>query len=142
MVTRKRQITIPVEIRRNFGTCKVNISDFEKTLADALDHPEHCGGMLEVAKYLWNAGENVAIEKIVNYAERMGNTAVVKRLGYLVESLNIDVAAEVLSKVKKMISPGMSAFDLTRPRKGRYNTRWSLLLNVSEETLEELRRNF
>ena len=62
---------------------KINISDREKTLADALDHPEHCGGIPEVAKSLWNAKEVVSIEKIAGYAERMGNTAIVKRLGYL-----------------------------------------------------------
>ena len=124
------------------STYNVNISDREKTMADALDHPEYCGGIPEVAKSLWNAGEKVSMEKIANYAERMGNTAIVKRLGYLVESLNIDVAAEVLSKMKRMISPGMSALDLTRPRRGTYNTRWNLLLNVSKEALEELRRSF
>jgi predicted transcriptional regulator of viral defense system len=111
-------------------------------MADALDHPEYCGGIPEVAKSLWNAREKVSIEKIANYAERMGNTAIVKRLGYLVENLNVDVAADVLSQMKGMISPGMTALDLTRPRKGTYNTRWNLLLNVSKEALEELRRSF
>jgi predicted transcriptional regulator of viral defense system len=77
--------------------------------------------------------------KVVSYAERMGNTAIVKRLGYLVESLNIDVDAELLSKMLGMISQGMSALDLTRSRKGTYNTRWNLLLNISRETLEESR---
>jgi predicted transcriptional regulator of viral defense system len=124
------------------STYKINISDREKTLADALDHPEYCGGIPEVAKSLWNAKEAVSIEKIAGYAERMGNCAIVKRLGYLVESLDMDVDLEVLSKLRGMISQGMSALDLTRPKKGMYNTRWNLLLNISEETLEELRRSF
>jgi predicted transcriptional regulator of viral defense system len=124
------------------STYKINISDREKTLADALDHPEYCGGMPEVAKSLWNAKEAVSIEKIAGYAERMGNSAIVKRLGYLIESLDMDVDLEVLSKLRGMISQGMSALDPARPKKGMYNTRWNLLLNISEETLEELRRNF
>jgi predicted transcriptional regulator of viral defense system len=124
------------------STYKVNISDREKTLADALDHPEYCGGISEAAKSLWNAKEKVSMEKIVSYAERMRNTAIVKRLGYLLESLNINVDSEILSKMRGMISPGMSALDPTIPRKGTYNTRWNLLLNISKETLEELRRSF
>jgi len=124
------------------STYKINISDREKTLADALDHPEYCGGIPEAAKSLWNAKEKVSMEKIVSYAERMRNTAIVKRLGYLLESLNINVDSEILSKMRGMISPGMSALDPTCPRKGTYNTRWNLLLNISKETLEELRRNF
>jgi predicted transcriptional regulator of viral defense system len=124
------------------STYKINISDREKTLADALDHPEYCGGISEAAKSLWNAKEKVSMEKIVSYAERMRNTAIVKRLGYLLESLNINVDSEILSKMRGMISPGMSALDPTCPRKGTYNTRWNLLLNISKETLEELRRSF
>jgi predicted transcriptional regulator of viral defense system len=92
-----------------------------------------------VAKSLWNAKEKVSIEKIVSYAETIGNTAIVKRLGFLVESLSIDADPQVFSRMREMISPGMSALDLARPRKGVYNTRWNLLLNVSKETLEELR---
>jgi len=123
------------------GTYKVNVSDREKTLADALDHPEYCGAIPEVAKSLWNAKEKVSFEKIVIYAERMGNTAIVKRLGYLLESLSINVDLEVLSKMRETISPGMSALDPTCPKKGKYNARWNLLLNVSKEALEELRRS-
>ena len=124
------------------STYKINISDREKTLADALDHPEYCGGIPEAAKSLWNAKEKVSMKKIINYAERMGNTAIVKRLGHLVESLNINVDSEILSKMRRMISPGMSALDPTRTKKGTYNTRWNLLLNIPKETLEELRRSF
>jgi len=123
-------------------TYKINISDREKTLADALDHPEYCGAIPEVAKSLWNAKDKLSVEKIANYAERMGSTAIVKRLGYLVESLNISVDPEILLKMRKMISPGMSALDPTRSREGTYSSRWNLLLNISKETLEELRRSF
>ncbi len=124
------------------GTYKVNVSNREKTLADALDHPEYCGGVLEVAKSLLNAERKVSIRSIVSYAERMGNTAVVKRLGYLVESLELNAESELLSMMRTMISPGMSALDPTRPKTGVYNTRWNLLVNISRETLEELRRSF
>jgi len=123
------------------GTHRINISDREKTLADALDHPEYCGGISEVAKSLCNAKEKVSIEKTVSYAETMGNTAIVKRLGFLLESLGIDTYPQVLSRMGEMISTGMSALDPTRPRKGVYNTKWNLLLNVSKESLEELRRS-
>jgi len=121
---------------------KINISDREKTLADALDHPEYCGGMFEVAKSLWNAEKEVSIERIADYAEKMGNATIVKRLGYLVESLGVDVDLEVLSKFRGMISRGMSAFDPALPKKGRYDTEWNLLVNISGETFEEWRRNF
>jgi predicted transcriptional regulator of viral defense system len=121
-------------------THRINISDREKTLADSLDHPEYCGGIVEVAKCLWNAKNKVLIEKIVSDAEKMGNTAIIKRLGYLLESLNINVDEKIMSRMREVISPGMSPLDPAMPKKGTYNTRWNLLLNVSEENFGENRR--
>jgi predicted transcriptional regulator of viral defense system len=124
------------------GTYRVNISDREKTLVDALDHSEYCGGILETAKSLWNAREKVSIEKIVEYAETAGNTAIIKRLGYLTENLNLNADPKTLDEMRKMISPGMSLLDPTSPKRGTYNSRWNLLLNASTESLQELRRNY
>jgi predicted transcriptional regulator of viral defense system len=124
------------------GSYKVNVSNREKTFADALDHPEYCGGVLEVAKSLLNAKRNVSIGRIVSYAERMGNTAIIKRLGYLVESLELKVETEVPSMMHALISPGISALDPTHPKTGVYNTRWNLLVNISKETLDQVRQNF
>lgn len=122
------------------GSYKVHISSREKTLADALDHPEYCGGISEAAKCLWNAGQKVSFEKIVACAEKMGNSVILKRLGYLVESMNIEAGIEILSRIRSGIAPGMSLLDPTMPRTGSYTTHWNLLVNVSKETLESLRR--
>jgi len=124
------------------GIYEVNISDREKTLADALDHPEYCGGISEIAKCLWNAKDGTSLEKVVRYAEKMGNTTIIKRLGYLAEALNIPVDSSLLSKMRELISVGMSVLDPTMPRKGTYNTRWNLLANASKTSLEEWRRGF
>lgn len=124
------------------GTHKVNISNPEKTLADALDHPEYCGGMDEVAKSLWMAKERVSVEAIVRCAKKMGNSAIIKRLGYLVETLNIPVNQKVLAEMRETISQGMSVLDPTMPRKGTYTTKWNLLLNISKERIEVWRRDF
>ncbi|MBI2938781.1 MAG: transcriptional regulator [Thaumarchaeota archaeon] len=124
------------------GTHKVNVSNPEKTLADALDHPEYCGGMGEVAKSLWAAKERVSVDEIANCAKRMGNSAIIKRLGYLVETLEIPVDTKTLEKMRKAISQGMSVLDPTMPRKGTYTTRWNLLLNVSKESIEKWRQDF
>ena len=121
------------------GSYRINISDREKTLADSLDHPEYCGGMVEVVKCLWNARNNVFIEKIVSDAERMGNTAIIKRLGYLLESLKINVDEKIISRMRELVSPGISTLDPTLPKKRAYNTRWNLMLNVSEEILRKNR---
>jgi len=122
------------------GPFKVNISDPEKTITDALDHPEYCGGMGEVAKCVWNAKEKVSFEKVLTYVEKMGNTTIIKRLGYLVEHLKIDIDARTLTTMRSAIAPGVSMLDPTKPRTGSHMTRWNILVNVPKETLEEWRR--
>ena len=121
------------------GSSKVNISDPEKTIADALDHPECCGGMAEVAKCVWNAKEKVSLEKVLTYAEKMRNTAIIKRLGYLVEHLKINVDAGTMMTMRSAIAPGVSMLD-PKPRMGSHMTKWNLLVNVPKETLEAWRR--
>ena len=124
------------------GTSKVNISNPEKTLADALDHPEYCGGITEVAKSLWNAREKLSMNIILDYAGKMGNSAIIKRLGFLVESLGVEVKAKTILTMEESISSGTSALDPTRPRMGKHSTKWNLLVNISKEALEEGRRGY
>lgn len=123
------------------SSSQVNISDHEKTLADALDHPEYCGGISEVAKCLWHSREKVSLKKIIRYSRRMGNSTIVKRLGYLTEILNMDVDTNTQTEMKNSISTGMSILDPTMPKKGTYTTKWNLLLNTSKKDLEEWRQS-
>jgi len=124
------------------GSDSVNISDKEKTLADALDHPEYCGGITEVTKCLWNARDSVSLEKVVSYAEKMGNMTVIKRLGYLSEVLTLELNEGMVARMKESISSGMSVLDPAMPHKGSYNTRWNLLVNISEDLLESWRGEY
>lgn len=121
---------------------KVNISDKEKTLADCLDHPEYCGGISEVVKSLWNAREEISIEKLVNYSVKMGNSAILKRLGFLVELLKIDISKKVMEKIRLHLKKGYVALDPLERAHGNYSTRWALVINVSEDRLFEWRRGF
>ncbi len=84
----------------------------------------------------------MSVEEIFRCAKRMGNSAIIKRLGYLVETLEIPVDPKTLAKMRKAISQGMSVLDPTMPRKGKHTTRWNLLLNVSKENIETWRREF
>jgi len=121
---------------------KVNISDRIKTLVDAIDHPEYCGGISEVAKCLWNARKSISFDKFVDYAWKMGNATIIKRIGYLVETLNLDVEPQFVEDLRKLITHGMSPLDPAAPRRGVYTTRWNLLVNVPRKTLEEWRKGF
>jgi predicted transcriptional regulator of viral defense system len=69
------------------GQVKVDVSDAAKTIIDMLDDPALGGGIRHVSDcldaFLSEAGR--PIEKLITTADRLGNGAVFKRLGFLLE---------------------------------------------------------
>ena len=109
----------------------VRITDPEKTVADCLDRPANCGGILEVAKAL---RFGIDMERTVEYLRKMNSNAGMKRFGYISEVMGLDISGldEEIKKVK-----GYPSLDPTLERKGHWNTKWGLLVNVPEGYLEE-----
>jgi len=124
----------------------VVITDPVRTLIDALDRPEYCGGIVEAAKGVWRYCHIIqadnplslddSLEQLTGYARRLGNRAVFKRLGYLSELQNLPVG-DYLERWRGKISTGMSLLDPQIGAQGEYNSRWGLRLNVSVNQLTE-----
>jgi len=107
---------------------KVNISSPEKTIADCLDHPEHSGGIEEVARAIYFNHEEMDLKKIYSFAKRIGNLTILKRLGYILEVTGLlDNYKDLFSQFRP--SKGYPSFDPISPKKGKYNSRWGLLVN-------------
>lgn len=129
-----RFVTIPrkklfgieeVEIEKR----EVKISSREKTIVDCLDHPEHSGGIEEVAKALHLARDEVDAAKLVDFSRRLGNNAVIKRLGYIAETLELGKISRRLLGIE--IRKGYSLLDPTLPKGGRIKEKWRLVANTS-----------
>jgi predicted transcriptional regulator of viral defense system len=105
-----------------------SVTDREKTIIDGLDLPQYVGGVSEIAKALigsWNALDE---KKLRKYAAKIGSSAVAKRLGFMMETLGLgDVEA-----FRKAIplAAGFSPLDPTMPKRGKYNRRWGILINM------------
>lgn len=115
----------------------VLISDREKTVADCLDHPEYCGDITEAAKAIWNARGELDFEKLLEYALKMKNGAILKRLGYLLQKLEIKIPADIDKKIRQNISNGYAVLNPSGKKKGKHKSEWKLLVNVSDEDLLE-----
>jgi len=104
------------------------ITDREKTIIDGLDLPQYAGGVEEIAKALSTAWTQLDEKKLRKYASKIGNSAVAKRLGFLMEALGLGD----IEKLRKAVAlaPGFSSLDPTMPRNGKYNRRWGLLVNT------------
>jgi predicted transcriptional regulator of viral defense system len=137
---------ITLSKRKFFGFETVNItgkniciSDKEKTIADCLDHPEYCGGITEAAKALWNARKEIDFKKLINYVMRMNNRAILKRLGYLIHKLEINISEDIDKELKDNISKGYAVLDTVKGKNGKYSSEWKLLINMSDKELTEFK---
>jgi predicted transcriptional regulator of viral defense system len=113
---------------------KVRVSDLERTIIDGLKQPEHCGGLTEVAKGLWMRRHDVNVDRLVQYATRLGVGAVVRRLGFLLESYGI-AAAPDLDHLRRRLTATYVRLDPVLPAEGRRLHRWRLQLNIDPEEL-------
>lgn len=113
----------------NIENRKINISNINKTIADCLDHPEHSGGTEETAKSILFNHKELNFETIKNYALEMKNITILKRLGYILEKVGLlEEYKEIFKDVK--LTKGYSKLDTISRRKGRYNDKWRLLVNI------------
>ncbi len=113
---------------------KVLVSSKEKAVADCLDHPEHSAGVDDIAKAIYFHREEIDAKKLVSFAKRLGNSAVIKRLGYIAEILGLDDLSGLVSGIN--LGSGYSLLDPTLPKRGHIKERWRLVLNA---TIDEAR---
>ncbi len=110
---------------------QINITDKEKTIIDCLDKPRYCGGVIEVAKAL-KYGSELDKKKLLEYAQKIGNSGVIRRFGYLCDFLAIDISIpEIKTRNYLLLDP-------TMPHKGSKNAKWRLIINLDDKILGDL----
>lgn len=105
-----------------------SVTDREKTIIDGLDLPQYVGGVSEIAKALIGSWKALDEKKLREYAEKIGNSAVAKRLGFILETLGLGDVEALRAAIP--LASGFSPLDPTMPKRGKYNRRWGLLLNA------------
>ena len=121
------------------GNKKIIISDKNKTIVDALDHPEYCGGIEEVAKCLWHAKEDISFDTIIKYSKKMQNSTIIKRLGYLIDVLEIKISPSLYNQMLNSIGSGRSLLNHHSTKNKKSNLKWKLFVNTSIDTLLEIK---
>ena len=116
------------------GRAKMMVSDPSRTMVDILSAPSLGGGIRHTADILsaYFTSEHRDDAKLMEYIETFGNTAVRKRLGYLIETMGID-AKTLLERCRKERGRGVAYLDPDLPHAGKKNTRWNLVLNATIE---------
>ena len=118
---------------------KVRVSDLERTVIDGLKQPEYCGGLTEVAKGLWMRRQDMKVDRLVEYARRIGVGAVVRRLGFLLETYEMAEAPD-LDRLRNGLTATYVRLDPILAAEGKRLRRWRLQLNVAPEELRAVVR--
>ena len=113
------------------GRERVDVSDPTKTIVDVLDDPSIGGGIRTVADLLdeYFSGDHRDDDRLVSYADRLGNRTVFKRLGYLLERLDVDAPGLIETCLSRR-SAGLAKLDPSIRSGGRITKRWGLLINA------------
>ena len=108
------------------GQVKISVSDPTRTILDLLIDPVFGGGIRSVKDMFVNymQSKNKNLEQLIKYGEQLGNGAVFKRLGFLLEKIAPD-ETKALEKCRKRLTAGNAKLDL-KLNNTKLVTRWRL----------------
>ena len=114
---------------------RVSLSDPSRTIVDLLDDPLLAGGIRNLADMLrsYFEGDHRYDTKLLENIELLGNRTCYKRLGYLLEVLEVDAEGTAETCLARM-SAGVTLLDPSLPSKGSVSRRWNLKVNAVLET--------
>jgi predicted transcriptional regulator of viral defense system len=113
---------------------KVECSDLEKTFVDCLFKPDYAGGIVEVARAIYTSKDKIKFDKLLEYTQRFKSQAVIKRLGFLLETLEIE--SGITKKLQKSKTASYVLLDTELPKSGKMISRWSIQQNLETETIK------
>jgi len=113
---------------------RVRVSDIEKTIIDCLYRPKYCGGVLEVIKGIWIQKDKIDFDRLLDYSLKFDKNIVIKRLGYILESLNLS-KSEYLSKLRVKANNKYYVLDPLLPTDETFKNSWKIIANIGQEEI-------
>jgi len=111
---------------------QLRVADPARTVIDILDRPRLGGGTRHAAEILDAYLDEHDAGRLVDYGDRLGNRAVFKRIGYLVDALHRHEPA-LTQACRQRVSGGLVLLDPDGPRVGARARPWGIRANVTIE---------
>ena len=112
---------------------KVQCSDLEKTFIDCLFKPKYASGITEIAKAIHKSKDKIDYQKLFEYAKQFNSQAVVKRLGFLLELLEIKHPA--IEQLQKLRTNSFVLLEPSYPKEGKTIFRWAIQQNIDSNSI-------
>lgn len=120
------------------GNHRVDVTDPSRTVIDLLANPTWGGGIRQVTEMIteYFEGDYRDVSLLVEHGDRLGIGAVFKRLGFLIEELDID-AQELVERCLERRTAGVNDLDPSVDAMGRSVPRWGIRANVRVSSAAE-----
>jgi predicted transcriptional regulator of viral defense system len=119
--------------KRTLDGQPIYVTNREKTLVDAADRLDLSGGIAQLAQALEAIQADLDWRQLEAYLRRWPTTGPLKRLGYLIEALDLPIPdrEERLSCWQEAIAPGIVSLEPGQTKDtGPIVTRWQLRVNI------------
>lgn len=113
---------------------KVLCSDLEKTIVDCLFKPDYAGGIVEIARAIHMSKNQIDFNRLLDYAKKFDSQAVIKRLGFLLELL--EIPNNIIDELQDIKTASYITLDTELPKNGKMVSRWSIQQNLEIETIK------
>lgn len=114
----------------------VRCTDLERTLIDGLRYPRRCGGLNEVFRGWVRALEEISRDRLVAYAEQFDQLILYQRLGFVMETLELDHPKLQQWKEEKTRRGGSRVLNPSKEYSSTYSEEWDLSLNHPTSILD------
>ena len=136
-------IAVPPERFFGFETvdalgAKVKMADVERSVLDAVSRPKLAGSIGEASRIVRNAAGRASWPRLVEYAQRWEESAVVQRLGYLLDVHAALVDAATREALRALVRPTNRIFLGGREQwgtSGKLVAEWGIIENVPRDVL-------
>jgi predicted transcriptional regulator of viral defense system len=116
----------------------VQMATVERALLDAVDRPRHAGGIGEVSHIAARAATRVSWDAMLDLVRRWDSSALVQRLGYLLDLHLAHVPDNVKAALLDLVKPKSKILLASRRRwgtTGKLMRTWNVVENVPRDVL-------
>jgi predicted transcriptional regulator of viral defense system len=96
--------------------------------------PDYSGGIVEIARAIHIAREKIKYDILLDYVIKFNSQAVIKRLGFLLEIL--EIKTPIINDLQKIRTNSVVILDTELPKSGKITTKWNIQQNVETETIK------
>src|SRR3990172_732116 len=108
----------------------------EKTIVDSLINPHYSGGIVEIAKAVYETRNKISKDKLFTYFTKAGSKVAARRYVFMCDLLEINDSHHE-SLLQNNLTGSILSLDTSLPDEGKIDTKYGLRINRDVQTIKE-----